>query len=93
VVGELLHIGGDLGLQRRGQHLTGTVANNLIKQRPPAGLVAVGLIGIVNYGEHGRTFPTSAPTPVLIRTTSTFRSSSGRCAHFHATPPRFIHRF
>jgi hypothetical protein len=35
------------------------------------GFVAVGLFGILNYGEHGRTFPTGAPTPVLIRTTST----------------------
>jgi hypothetical protein len=33
--------------------------------RDPGDLVA-GLLGIVNYGEHGRTFPTSAPTPVLI---------------------------
>jgi hypothetical protein len=34
LIGELLHVGGDLGLQRRSQHLTGTLADNLIKQRP-----------------------------------------------------------
>jgi hypothetical protein len=31
-----------------------------------SGRLVVGLLGIVNYGEHRRTFPTSAPTPVLI---------------------------
>jgi hypothetical protein len=67
LISELLHIGGDLSLQRRGQHLPGTIANNLIQQRP-AGLAAVGFLGIVNYREHGRTFPTSASTPVLIET-------------------------
>jgi len=67
LIGELRHVGGDLGLQRRGQHLPGPVADDLIQQRPTstAGLV-VGVLGVVNYGEHGRTFPTSAPTPVLI---------------------------
>ncbi|WP_264015280.1 hypothetical protein [Mycolicibacterium thermoresistibile] len=68
LIGELRHVGGDLGLQRRGQHLPGPVADNLIQQRPTSTTVGVvvGLRAVVNYREHGRTFPTSAPTPVLI---------------------------
>ena len=57
LIGVLGHIRGDLGLQRRGQHLPGTVADDLVQQRAPRGLVAVGVLGVVNYGEHGRTFP------------------------------------
>ncbi len=56
LVGELLEVGGDLGLQRRGQHLAGTIADDLVKQRPMASRFVVGLLGIVNYGEQGRTF-------------------------------------
>lgn len=94
LVDELLHIGGDLAGRRRGQHLPDTIADNLIQQRPTStAVVLVGGFRVVNYREHGRTFPTSTPTPVLIRTTSTFRSSSGRCAHIHPAPPRLIHRF
>ena len=65
LISECGDVRGDLGLQGSGQHLPGSVADDLVQQRP-AGLAAVGLLGIVNYGEHGRTFPTSAPTPVLI---------------------------
>jgi hypothetical protein len=32
LIGELLDVGADLGLQRRRQHLPGTIANDLIKQ-------------------------------------------------------------
>ena len=68
LIDELVDIGGDLGLQSGGQHLPGTVADNLIQQRPTGTAAGVvGLRDIVNYGEHGRAFPTSAPTPVLIR--------------------------
>ncbi len=68
LVSELRHVGGDLGLQRRGQHLPSAITDNLIQQRPTSTTVGVvvGLRAVVNYGEHGRTFPTSAPTPVLI---------------------------
>ena len=62
-----IDVGGHLSLQRRGQHLPGAVAHDLIQQRPTTAVIGVGLIGVVNYGEHGRTFPTSASTPVLIR--------------------------
>ena len=51
---------GDLGLQGCGEHLPGTVANDLIEQRPActggvAGLVRVS--AFVYYREHGRAFP------------------------------------
>jgi len=43
---------------------------NFIYQRPTSTVGGVaGFIIVVNYGKHGRTFPTSAPTPVLIRPT------------------------
>ncbi|AOS90863.1 hypothetical protein AN480_04495 [Mycobacterium intracellulare subsp. chimaera] len=52
LVGELLDVGvADLGLQRRGLHLAGTIADDLIQQRPMASRLVVGLLGIVNYGE------------------------------------------
>jgi len=43
VIGELLNIGGDLSLQCRSQHLPGTVADDLIQQRPTS--TAVVLVG------------------------------------------------
>lgn len=33
LIGERFDVGGDLSLQRRRQHLAGTIANNLIQQR------------------------------------------------------------
>jgi hypothetical protein len=58
LVDELGDIGRNLGLQRRRQHLAGTIADDLIEQRPPrTKIVVVGGFGIVNYREHGRTFP------------------------------------
>src|SRR6185312_6490674 len=71
-------IAGDLGAQRSCQHLLGTIADDLIEQRPAD---RVGLGGVLNYLEHEGVPPrTSAPTPVLIRAAMDFRSSSGRCA-------------
>lgn len=47
------------GLQRRSQHLTGAVTDDLVEQRRtarrPAGRVSLRLL--VDYLEHGRTFP------------------------------------
>ena len=65
LISELRHVRGNLGLECGGQHLAVSIADDLVQQRT-AGLVAVGLRDIVNYREHGRAFPTSAPTPVLI---------------------------
>src|SRR4051812_21601333 len=53
-----LDVGRDLGLQRRGQHLPGAVADDLIEQRPARhDVLLVRLHGVVDYLEHGRTFP------------------------------------
>ncbi|GAA3135460.1 hypothetical protein GCM10020255_048470 [Rhodococcus baikonurensis] len=57
MLGELLDVCGDFGGQRRREHLPGTVANDLVKQRPTNTAVVVGGLLILNYREHGRTFP------------------------------------
>ncbi len=49
------HIFGDLGLQRRREHLAGTITHDLVQRQRVAGH---GLDKILNYLEHGRTFPT-----------------------------------
>jgi hypothetical protein len=56
LVGERLDVGGDLGLQRRREHLSCAVADDLVEQRP-IGRVLVGRLGVVDYLEHGRTSP------------------------------------
>ena len=62
-------IGGHLSLQRRGQHLPGPVADNLIEQRPTASTgVLVGAIHIVNYREQGPTFPNQRANAGLDQT-------------------------
>ena len=58
LAGELGDVGVDLGLQRFGQHPTGTLANQLVDQR--ATIAAAGIIGVGssrNYGEHGSYLP------------------------------------
>ncbi|GAA3130494.1 hypothetical protein GCM10020255_004110 [Rhodococcus baikonurensis] len=60
LVSELVDVGGDLRLQCGREHLTGAVADDLVEQRPSA--VVVGLVVLVYYREHGRTFP-----PALAR--------------------------
>ena len=54
-----LNVRGDLGLQRRRQHRPGPVAHQLIQQRPthPSRGVLVGLVLLLDYRGHGRTFP------------------------------------
>ena len=69
---------GDLGLQRRRQHLPGTVADDLIKQRPTGRLV--GRLDVVDYLEHERTFPNQRANAGPDQSSVTTRSSSGRCA-------------
>lgn len=51
---------GDLGLQGCGEHLPGTVADNLIEQRPACTGRVAGLVRVlvfVYYRERGRAFP------------------------------------
>jgi ribosomal protein S18 acetylase RimI-like enzyme len=62
---ELLDVGGDLGLQRRGQHLPSTIAHDLIKKRPTGRLV--GRLNSWTTLSMSAPSRTSAPTPVLIR--------------------------
>ena len=58
LMGVGVDVGGHLSLQRCGQHLPGTVADDLIQQPATATtVVLVGAIRIVNYREQGRTFP------------------------------------
>ena len=58
-VGVRLDVGGDLGLQRRREHLPRAVTGELIEQRPTHRRrdVVVGLGLFVDYLEHGRAFP------------------------------------
>ena len=58
-IGELLDIGGDLGLQGGREHRPGAVTDDLIEQRRAAHRAArrVGLGLVMNYLEHERTFP------------------------------------
>jgi hypothetical protein len=83
---ELLDIGGDLGLQRRGQPLPSTITHDLIKKRPTGRLV--GRLDVVDYLEHERTFPNqranAGPDQIPVAT----RSSSGRCRSFAFTRRR-----
>src|SRR5450759_3458806 len=55
----LLDIGADLGLQRRREHLPGTVTDQFVQQGPthPSRDVFVGAVLLGDYRKHGRTFP------------------------------------
>ena len=62
LIGELIHIGSDLGLQGCGEHLPGPVAHDLIEDRP---VIVVGLVGTirgVDYREHEACLSASAAT-------------------------------
>ena len=87
---ERLDVGGDLGLQRRGQHLPSAVADDLIEQRPTSRLV--GRRSVVNYLERGRTFPSrranADPDPNLSMGFDLARE----VPPLHLTSPRAIHR-
>ncbi|WP_405183594.1 hypothetical protein OG225_42055 (plasmid) [Nocardia sp. NBC_01377] len=63
LIGELSDIGGDLGLQRGGEHLPGTVTDDLIEQRPGRTGLLASSDDVLNYREHGRTFPTGVGAP------------------------------
>ena len=58
LVGVGRDVGRDLGLQRRREHLPRAVTDDLIEQRPTTrGRVDAGLDVLLDYLEHGRTFP------------------------------------
>jgi hypothetical protein len=52
-----IDVSGDLGGQRRREHRPRTVTHDLVEQRPARRAVLVGRIRVVDYLEHGRTFP------------------------------------
>ena len=77
-----LDVGGDLGLQRRREHRPGAITHDLVQQRPadPSRGVSVGLVLLVGYLEHGRTFPNQRVNAGPDQTASNLGSSSGRRA-------------
>ena len=85
---------GNLGTKSRREHLSGTITNNLIKQRATGrgSLVIVGVVVLLDYIEHGCTFPTSASTPAMIRLTGR-QIILGKVRRLRANSPRTIHRF
>src|ERR1019366_7223970 len=54
---ELVDVGGDLGLQRRGQHLPGAVPHDLVDQRRRLPISRQRASHVRHYCEHGCTFP------------------------------------
>jgi hypothetical protein len=73
--------------------LPGTITGHLVQQRPTTdGAVLVCLVGIVDYLEHGRTFPNQRANagPDQSYWTSDLPREG---APLHVTPPRAIHRF
>jgi hypothetical protein len=63
--GELVDVGGDLSLQRRGQHLPRTLPHDLINQRRRRTLRRRRGRHVRDYCEHGCTFPASVAAPAF----------------------------
>jgi hypothetical protein len=82
LVGVGVYVRSDLSLQRRRQHRPRAVTGKLVKQRPADSCrgVCVGLVLLVDYLEHGRTFPNQRSNAGPDQNHQTSRSSSGRCA-------------
>jgi hypothetical protein len=83
----------DLGLQRRREHLPGTLTDQRVEQLRTRciGLV-IGLAGLPDYLEHGRNFPNQRANAGPDQSCLDFGSSSGKRAPSRH-PPRLIHRF
>ena len=90
-----LDVGGDLGQQRRGEHLPRAVAGELVEQRPTDGRrdVLLGLVLLVDYLEHGRTFPSRRANADLDPNLSMGFDLAREVRLFYVTSPRAIHRF
>jgi hypothetical protein len=75
-------VGGDLSLQGRSEHRARPVAHDLIQHRRARhrGVNAV-LAVLLDYLEHGRTFPNQRYNAGPDQNCMGFGSSSGRCAH------------
>ena len=83
LVGERLDVGGDLGLQRRREHLSCAVADDLVEQRP-TGRVLVGRLDVLHYLEHGRTFPSRRANADPDQYLQWVSILPGRCARFRS---------
>ncbi len=81
-----LDVRGDLSQQRRRQHPPGAFTGELVQHVPTHRDRSMRVMGIVNYGEHERTFPNQRVNADPDQTCLGFRSCSGRCAP--SRPPR-----
>jgi hypothetical protein len=90
-----LNVGGDLGQQRGREHLPSAVAGELVEQRPTDGRrdVPLGLILLVDYLEHGRTFPSRRANADLDPNLSMGFDLAREVRLSYVTSPRAIHRF
>jgi hypothetical protein len=90
----IAHLGGRLSVQRRRQYLPGTIANDLVEQRldPIRRSACVGGRPVMNYLEHGRTFPNQRAN-VGPDQSHGLSDHSPEGAPTHAASPRTIHRF
>jgi hypothetical protein len=70
LAGEPGDIGVHLGLQCLGQHPPGTLPHELIDQRRTSRRTLIVGVAAGHYGEHGRAFPTDAPTSALLENLS-----------------------
>lgn len=86
LISELGAIGGHLRPQRRGQHLLGTLAHDLIDHRRNRARQhdrrsrTITIAGLRDYIEHGSYLPEPARQRRSLIRHLDFRSSSGRCA-------------
>jgi hypothetical protein len=90
-----LDVGGDLGQQRSSEHLPCAVTGKLVEQRPTDARrdVLLGLVLLVDYLEHGRTFPSRRANADLDPNLSMGFDLAREVRLFYVTSPRAIHRF
>jgi len=93
--GVVLDIDRDFGLQRRCQHLPGTVADDLIEQRPTTAAGACAL----DSDSSSTTLSTGVPSENQRANAGpdqnlpNFAIILGKVRHFHVISPGAIHRF
>jgi len=90
-----LDVGGNLGQKRRREHLPRTVAGELVEQRPTDGRrdVLLGPVLLVDYLEHGRTFPSRRVNADHDPNLSMGFDLAREVRLLYVTSPRAIHRF
>ena len=94
LVGEHLDIGGELGPQHRRKYLPGTVADDLIQQRPATRRCrVVGLVALRDYLKHGGTFLSQRANADPDLNLSMGFDLAREVPTLHVTPPSVAHRF